>query len=227
MSHPVAARPSQIQTIGIADRMAQEFYILDTPAITCNRDGFFSFSKVKARSGTAPECDQCGRRLGALRWEAPHQVKLQGERAGDICCGTGDEFLVSDKFRIAWSQEQLGGLSISENPVRSDLLKRARSVDCIYHVATPKHSFTLLDAEASGLVVHSNVGCTKCGVAQRARLDRVRVDIDSWDGAQIFHPTGLYGVLLATAQVKSFVEEAGFSNFQFRHQDDYSECNEY
>jgi len=207
--------------------MDNVFYILDCPAITGNTDGFFKFTKVKPERGKSVECKMCGRRLGALSWKEPHRAKLIGEKPGDICCGTGDEFLVSDRFRTAWLDSGLTGLEIFRTAAHLSLPVGVLENDFKYYVARPKYSYVHLDADSSGLVVHSDVGCNTCKVCRRTRLDRVRIAGDTWDGTHIFYPTGLYGVLLVTEDVKRFVEVGDLSNFCFLHQDDYSEENEY
>ncbi|MFT4559237.1 MAG: hypothetical protein ACI92S_004627 [Planctomycetaceae bacterium] len=116
---------------------------------------------------------------------------------------------------------------MSLTPVLLDVPKGKADADCTYYLATPAYAYTYLDTRASGLVVSSDVGCEKCRVSRRMKVDRVRVAIESWNGAHIFYPTWLYGVLLVTEEVKQFVESGEFSNFSFCHQDDYSEKNEH
>jgi hypothetical protein len=93
----------------------------------------------------------------------------------------------------------------------------------VYFVVEPACVCVRMDEESSGLVVDELVGCDQCRVARRKKVDKIRVDEDTWGGEDIFRPSGLFGVVLVTERFVEFVRQNGFTNFDFIHQDDYSE----
>jgi hypothetical protein len=156
-------------------------------------------------------------------WTPPFNVKLKGEDYGDMCRGSGEQFLVSSRFVEAWKESGLGGLQFSDDEVALRPWREMQDIVPHYFVAFPAHVLTKLDEIASGIEVEEVVGCEDCRVAQRKRVERLRIDENTWNGEDIFYPSGLYGVLVVTQKFDDFIRANSFTNFPLTHQDEYSE----
>ena len=199
------------------------FYAVDYLKIALNQNGYYSFEKFLPSRGGFPLCPACSTRIGPKLWHPPFRATLIGDHAGDLCCGTCQELLVSRRFVNAWKDSGLSGLRISDDAVEIRPSEGLPEESPEFFVAFPKYTITRLDEVASGLEIHKLVGCDVCRGAQRARVRRIRIDESSWEGWDIFYPSGLYGHLLVTERFRLFVEEHAFTNFEFIHQDTFHE----
>ncbi|MBN2574705.1 MAG: hypothetical protein JXP73_09060 [Deltaproteobacteria bacterium] len=161
-----------------------------------------------------PVCPDCGARIGVRDWLPPHNVRIQKGRLGDLCTNLRS-FFVSERARQVLERAKLVGLRFSDTPVS------ARRKIAPGYLVYPPHTLTLMDEEASGIVLEELVGCDTCRVAQRKRVECIRVQEATWRGEDIFKPSGLFGVILVTSRFVETVEAAALSNFHFVHQDHY------
>jgi hypothetical protein len=200
------------------------FYILDYLRIAPDDASHYRFVRVLPNHGNFPLCPSCGARVGAKTWCPPFSVRLIGQQAGDLCCGACPQFLVSRRFMEAWERSGLKGMEIAEDPVEICPSEGLPEITTDYNVAFPAHSITRLDEAASGLEIYKLVGCDECRVAQRKKVDRLRIDERTWAGEDIFYPSGLYGHLVVTDRFRLFVEDHSFTNFEFIDQDAFNEA---
>ena len=201
------------------------FYQLDRSNFAeFKRTGFSEFRRDRERSGgwkgPAPTCPQCATRIGALKWIPPYVVRLTRTKFGDFC-SDGTSVLLSERFRSAWLASNLKGIEFATSSVQ--IIGHCEDKTPPYYLANFAHTLTVLDEEASGLIVERKVGCATCRVTARASLERLRLDERSWDGEAAFLPSGLFGVILVSQEFVNFVAEHSLENFLFVHQDDYRE----
>jgi len=176
------------------------------------------------RAKAFPECPRCHCRIGPWEWLRPFRVKTTKSRCfGDLFT---DKMVltVSQGFREAAVAAQLKGLSFWDDHLEvyrsgSALFSQAPT----YHVVHRNYSFTRIDPSGSGLVVQELVGCEHCNVMTRARVERLVIDELTWNGDDIFWPTGLYGACVVTSRFVEVVAQGSFANFTFIHQDEYVE----
>ena len=189
--------------------------------VRARKTGFSEFETVgrKKFGGEFPKCPSCDAKVGALEWQPPFIVETTTDKFGDLCTD-GQDLLLSDAFHNAWMASGLSCLTYADD--RVDLVSSQPNVPN-YTVVHIPNTITRLDESASGLVPSNVVGCDLCRVAAREKLDRIRVDMESWTGVDAFKPSGLYGVVLVTSQFVKMVNDAGLTNFYFVHQDDYRE----
>src|SRR5580693_2923927 len=96
-----------------------KFYVLEDPDLVRDpglkqSDAITDFSPLKPETlGEAPRCAACGKFTGMLPILPPIRVELElwGRRFGDIVFGPGNERLVTQRFRDAFLQAGLTGLS--------------------------------------------------------------------------------------------------------------------
>lgn len=178
-------------------------YATFLPPTKCN------FSKDKAR------CPHCNDVIGTLEWLPPYKGKIKGIKIGDLITD-GSDFIVSEKFVDAFNNSPLTGLSFSDEEV-----KLGKKLKQKYYLAKPKYVLTYLIEEECGLVLRSRDGCDKCKSLDIKKIDRIRINESSWNGEDVFKPSGVYGSILVTQRFVDFVKEHEFTNFTFVHQDDY------
>lgn len=202
------------------------FAVLDLRRSTFNECGFFSFDPVEpVFLGELPTCPFCGVGLGPKPWLPPFKVKLVGDRPGDVCAsGYGRKFLASPRFIEMCSKEGIEGLDFCDDPVEVINLGTESSVS--YFVVRPVNVLTHLDEEASGLRVHNLIGCNRCRVAQRTRVERIQIDERTWEGEDIFCPSGLYGTILVTSRFSEAIERHKISNVHLIPGNEYSETKQ-
>jgi hypothetical protein len=195
--------------------------------VRAEKSGFAEFEVDETKPHTLarefPKCPSCQTPIGDLSWLPPHFVTLTTKKFGDLCTD-GDAILFSERFRRAWEASGMSGLMLWDEPVQARM-RRNSKVESMptYFVAKPTCVCIRMNEESSGLLVDELIGCDRCRVSKRKKVDRIRVDEGTWGSEDIFRPSGLYGVVLVTECFVDFVEQNGFTNFHFIHQDDYSE----
>ena len=206
-----------------------DFFEMDIRASAFNREGFCQFDPVgEEELDDAPKCPRCGNEIAPSNWLPPYHLKLTGKQFGDLCSsGYGRHFLLSERFIDAYSAAGLVGLEVLGHPAKLRVPKKLQESPSPYKMVRPRDVFTHLDEEASGLEIFKLVGCDHCRVAQRTKVQRLRIDEETWDDEDIFYPTGLYGVLVVTRRWVELVDQHHFTNFYFTHQDDYRDEKAY
>lgn len=162
-------------------------------------------------------CTGCGRQ-GTCDWLPPHKVKiLSGERWPDVLdtdLPDGSR-AVSERFREAWRQSGLKGLSFSDAPLEV-LRNRSQSelsIPSLYS-AELQSSGTRIHVGNSGAILSRDSVCQVCrsqGVLLHA--DRIQIDLATWDGLAVFRPAfSPCDLIIATSEFVEWAESCGFSN---------------
>ncbi|MFC2156126.1 imm11 family protein [Acidobacteriota bacterium] len=200
------------------------FYTLDVLKSAYNNKGFYEFRSTGDKSlGELPTCPNCGFRIGTKQWLPPYNIKITGKYIADLCAnGIGSEFLVSKRFADSWKKSNLSGLNFINSPINIKNVKKFKKGELPeYLLVRPEITLTRLDEKESGLFISKLAGCDVCRVASRESIERLRIDESTWEGQDIFLPSGLSGEFVVTEKFVEFVEKNEFTNFVFIHQDDY------
>ena len=200
--------------------MEPNFFILEEPEPGSPQDKAHGTRALKVEGfsvGPAPVCPACGRFVGLLRWLPPFRVELEtwGKEFGDVML-TGDELLVSERFKETYTKDGLSGLLRFE-PVEVVKVKRHRKfvgAPPRYFKAEVVRSDTMVDQLASGAEWDSDQEeCAVCLLRKGTFLRRKRVVIkpETWTGHDIFHARG--GVnFVASERMKEICEAHGIKN---------------
>ena len=75
--------------------------------------GETEFAKIDGSQGDALKCPSCGHYISSLRWLPPFRAELElwDPTYGDIAFGAGPELIVSERFKMLWSQSGLVALA--------------------------------------------------------------------------------------------------------------------
>lgn len=167
--------------------------------------------------GDAPRCETCGDYVGLREWLPPLRIELEtwGTQYGDVAT-TGTDLVVSLKFKEAWQESGLTGLSGFES-VEIVKLKRRRKKAIgdppQYFRAIVQRSQTAVDLAASEFVWDAPPTCPTCLLGDNVRRwSRVVIDENTWTGEDVFIPRGLAGVVIVSARFKQFCDRTKMKN---------------
>lgn len=182
-----------------------------------SRTNFAGFTILgEARYSERPRCRYCGVEIGRGDWLPPYRIRFEHSRVGDFA-SDGTSFVLSERCVVALQSEGIEGLRFAHEPVET-----MGSVGS-FIAAFPKPTLTRLDEQGSGMEVLDVLGCRHCRVLRRLRVERLRIDESSWDGKDVFRPSGLFGTVVVTRNFVDVIQNYELKNFHFIHQDDYQE----
>jgi hypothetical protein len=192
------------------------FYILDNPE---NNDALTDFSPATPHNvGKAPTCQSCGKALGMLPWLPPYRAEIEywGEKAGDIVFGPSNELLVSEKFKLAYKDDNLNGLcgflpvEITKSTYHNNKTEINKTK---YYCVTIGLSRAAIDISSSGVVFDEPVTCNECRIGGILKsIDRIFIEDGTWSGEDIFFARGLPGVIITSDKFKQFFKKNGIEN---------------
>ena len=183
------------------ERLFMEFFVLNPRPKgkhECARTDFLQEEGFNV--GEAPECQLCGTTTGKLSWLPPYRVELEtwGKVFGDFAFfGAAGDFLVSERFKQIYGQEELSGLS-EFAPVEIVKVKRYRKPAGNlprYFKANVVRSGTAVDLAASGYEWSEKPDiCPKCLLPKNDCVFKRRKGIivrpETWEGDDIFIARG-------------------------------------
>jgi len=154
-----------------------------------------------------------------LPWLPPYlaELELLSTAYGDMAFAPGNEFLVSERFKCLFHEQDLKGLE-GFHPVEIVKVKRRsrqapRTPPPPYYVVRAVRSRAAIDIEQSGMEGDGPVQCQEClsfGLLKRAR--RVIVDPTDWAGEDLFYARGLCGLIIASERFKFFCDTFRITN---------------
>lgn len=163
------------------------------------------------------KCPRCGAPLEAAFWVSPHRARVSSRECGDLIPGVGFDLVISNRAWRALTDGEVAGLPfaapLATEPVTSQP----------YFVTRPRVTVTRLDEVQSGVKWRRPPSCDECRLGVRKSVDSIVLDESTWDGSDIFVPSGLYGVKLVTARFVDCIERSGLTGFRFVRAEDYSE----
>lgn len=159
--------------------------------------------------GPADQCPTCGRFLGLMPLLSPIRLELcvWGNRWADIALGNGNDLLISTRFRKAFDEASLIGLS---NFRSAEVVVRAHKANIAapmpeYQLAQIARSRAAIDELASDLVRDGDDCCPNCRLGGGVRrLRRIVLEAGTWSGEDIFSARGLPGIYLVTERFREF-----------------------
>jgi len=212
--------------------VGMEFYVLDRLQKGPSHDFVTDVSAASCvHLGEPPRCAACGRLLGLKVWMPPFEVRLEtwGRGYGDLAFPEGDDFLVSQRFRMAYEREGLTGL-YGFDPVAVLGVKRHRRVEGDpppYFRVQVVRSQTAVDQKASGFEWDGEPSCPVCCQGSSIkRWRRIVVTRETWGGEDVFYARGLPGAILVSERFKTVCEANDIRNAAFipAAEDVYDAC---
>lgn len=175
--------------------------------------------------GDAAKCPQCGNFVGMLPWLPPYRVALKafGKTLGDVAFATGDDLVVSQRFRDAWIAAGLKGVTefspFERIRIRPARLGRGHS-PVYYHVA-PQLWNTRVDPTRSLIEYDNRYLCEKCGSPNVESVRGFAIDESSWSGEDIFYAWGMPGSIVVTDRVRKLRDDYGLTNVNLTPVEEY------
>lgn len=184
-----------------------QFYVLRPMVGSSHETEFEKADPV--RRGEAARCPACGDGYISLKaWLPPYRVNVRtwGEGAGDFIFGVWD-LLVSDRFRLAWTNARLRGLDAFEQVEIAEMRGRglSRPAPVCFRVA-PHCGPTALDFQRSFVERTAEPLCLACG--QGATIQSVQglsIAESTWSGEDMFRPLGMADLIVASARLHDLI----------------------
>lgn len=168
--------------------------------------------------GAADECPQCHGPVTMRKWLPPHFLRLSSahpQRWGDLIWGTMSPFVVSSRFKQAYKTKGLEGVVRFGPACKIVRLGNRKPQDLLvplpeYHLVTIYWNGANLDDARSG-ALRTEVTCSFDRDSVR-KLERIVLEPNSWQGADLFGVRGLPGLTLATDKFKRMVDDYSITN---------------
>jgi hypothetical protein len=168
--------------------------------------------------GTADDCQkcpQCGESMGSmLPWLPPYRatIRAYGKQLGDVAFD-GMNIVVSEKFRLVWTESQLRGIDVFHplERIRVRPARLGRKTPTYYFVRVQRFG-ARVDLKRSLIEYDRPFTCTYC---LEAGIDTVRgftIDLASWTGEDLFIAWGKPGSIIVTDRVRQLRDDHDLKN---------------
>ncbi|HXK58856.1 MAG TPA: hypothetical protein PLP42_03085 [Acidobacteriota bacterium] len=166
--------------------------------------------------GDLPRCPLCGRGVWAKVVLEAKKIKFTGKRIGDIAYGFSACYIVSNRFRLAWIEADLKGLTFSDTPVRCSFRKGAVFLSGTdeFFFAYPEPRIARLASEA-GAVFGVFPRCKLCDSGEVISLERLAFEPVGLEDTDFCLPSCLTGWTLVSERFVELVYFRRLLNFQF------------
>lgn len=177
------------------------------------------FFHVSDNDGDAPSCPQCGRYIGMIEWLPPYsgELELWGSQFADVVKVPGG-LVVSERFKNAFKEHNLSGLN-GFHPVHivRAVCRRKKIPGDIppYFYTTVVQSVAPVDDKASEIVRSRPKTCDWCFSGDPQRASRIVLNLDAYQGEDIFIARGLPGRHIVSEQFRDVCEQHQIRNTQF------------
>lgn len=192
------------------------FYVLEVHAGDVRGDT--EFTEEAPWNRTEPSvCSACGQYLGQMVWLPPFHAELEcwDREFGDLALGSGENMLVSDRFKRLYERWSLTGLHGFE-PVTVVRVKRRERFKGdpppYFHVRVGRAE-AAIDLQRSGFVwAEPEKVCSVCREGGGIwRWKRIVIEDGTWAGEDIFIPRGL-PVTVTSERFKEFCDKEEITN---------------
>lgn len=160
------------------------------------------------------KCPTCGESMGGLPWLPPFRatVRAYGKELGDVAFN-GLNILVSEKFRVAWTDAQLKGIDMF-HPLERIRVRPARlgKKTPTYFLVQPRRFGTRIDLDRSLIEYNRPFSCMTCLEAGINNVRRLSIDESSWTGEDIFIAWGKPGSIIVTDRVRQLRDDHDLKN---------------
>lgn len=192
-----------------------QFYVMDLEVGSPFETWLDTMEPIHRGTGSdRQKCPQCGQRVGLLPWLPPFRgcLRAYGKQLGDVAFD-GLDIVVSEKFRLAWTDAQLKGID-TFHPLERIRVRPARlgKKTPTYFVVQPRRFGTRVDLNRSLIEYNGPFACSFC---LHTNLDTVRgfaIDESSWTGEDIFIAWGKPGSIIVTDRVRQLRDDHDLKN---------------
>lgn len=169
------------------------------------------------------KCPKCGEWMGLLPWLPPYRatIRAYGKQLGDVTYA-GMDLVVSEKFRVAWTEAKLQGIDVFHplERIRVRPARLGRKTPTYYFVKVQRFG-ARVDLERSLIEYDKPFTCMYC---LEAGVDTVRgfaIDASSWTGEDLFIAWGKPGSIIVTERVRQLRDDHDLKNMTLTPVEDY------
>ena len=193
-----------------------QFYVMALEVGSPHETWYDDMEPVHLGTGSdRQKCPKCGKEMGSmLPWLPPYRatIRAYGKQLGDVAF-SGMSILVSEKFRLAWTEAKLKGID-TFNPLERIRVRPARlgRKTPTYFYVNPQRFGTRVDLPRSLIEYDRPFTCMTC---MEAGVDSIRgfaIDESSWTGEDLFIAWGMPGTLIVTDHVRQLRDDHDLKN---------------
>lgn len=194
-----------------------QFYVLDKKNRFNDREYCFG-EPINHNTGDFENCETCGLAVSSREWLPPYTIKLSKPVYGDVVLGTFVTFLASEKFKNEFEASGLIGIYNFQPVTILKVNQRKNENNQLpnYYYVSIVRSKAKIDEKLSRLVREGSISCEICRSGRIIKsLNRLVLENGTWEGQDIFFPTGLPGTILVSQRFYDFVRDNSFTNIDF------------
>ncbi len=190
-----------------------------------NNSGFqkngFASCQFKGKVWTAPalKCPNCGNFLTSLEWLPPYDVKLSNGILSDVIFGTINPFIVSQKFKEIYEQNNCSGIESFSTVIA---YQKGKYITQKYYYPKIKISDVRINLISSNVILEKGNDCSVCQRGDRIfeSIDRLVFENEEIITEDIFGFKLLSGEIVVSENFKKLTE--CLSNITFTEASDFS-----
>jgi hypothetical protein len=204
--------------------LVMKFYVLELEIGSTHDTTFDEMEPIhRGEVEDCRTCPTCGRHVGSLPWLPPFRAAViaHGRELGDVAF-FGMDILVSEKFRLAWTEAQLKGIEAFQplERVRVRPARLGRKTVVYYHVETRRFG-ARVDLKRSLIEYDKPFSCMMCMDAGVDSVRGFKIDESSWTGEDIFIPWGKSGSVIVTDRVRQLRDDYDLKNVTLTPTEEY------
>lgn len=201
-----------------------QFYVMDVKVGSPFETWVDKMEPVNIGTGDQRQkCPKCGEEMGMLPWLPPYRatIRAYGKQLGDVTY-TSMDIVVSEKFRLAWTEAKLQGIEDFHplERIRVRPARLGRKTPTYYFVKVQRFG-ARVDLNRSLIEYNNPFTCMYC---LEANVDTVRgftIDESSWTGEDVFIPWGMPGSPVVTDRVRQLRDEHHLKNMTLTPVEEY------
>jgi len=147
---------------------------------------------------------------------------MQQKKVADFIWGAGFSFLVSERVAKACVTKNIKGMHVDVEKVqvlppspgnaKTEALS-GKSLPNYYSVSIHWPGASLDKSQTQ--VTKTGVTCSYCQSGHLLKIDKIAIDLESWDGSHIFYLRELPGFIIASQEFKLNADEFSWSGLHF------------
>lgn len=191
-----------------------DFYVIDKSSRY--EDDKYAFGEhIDQKTGDFEVCEECKLPVGMREWVSPRKVKLSKPSFGDFVFGTFATFLCSERFKVEYEKSGLKGI-VEFQDVDTVKVKNSRKEKVqppkYYHVKIKRGGARIDEIKSNLIREPGEELCQICKVGTIKSFEAVYIENNTWNGDDIFYPTGLPGKIITSQKFYDFIKQNNFTS---------------
>lgn len=195
------------------------FFVVNNTRFDLGEYAYGEHLYIKYNTGPAKTCRECGNILTNREWLSPYEIKVSKKKLGDVIYGTWNHFIVSQKFKDIYEQNNCTGITSFNRVI---IYFRGKQLDEKYYYTKLILSEVKTNLIKSNVKIDKQDRCNTCqlGSANLDSIDRLIFENEEIITEDIFATMILPGHLIFSERLKKLTEN--LNNITFTEANDFS-----